>query len=404
MINIDKNIKSHFFDTIILLPIYWTFTGMFLYPNGKKAMVAIVLIAAITSLYKYGINHIKDNLKNNKFIWLLAASSIFAILADSYYGYSTSQLRAFVSLFVYFSILPTQLNSKIELKSLTLTGAATSLIYLLIQMLVYDNYGRTWTINPLPYATFICSIAIMSLYFLLHSNSFKQRALWLIAFITTLLPIFYSQARGLWLALSVAILLLVIKSFINNKKSILLLIPLILVTAIPTYLASDKITQRIEQTISETKQISAANLNTSIGMRLQMWKAALYLSTESPIIGVGDKHIAYKKELAEQGIISSSIIHYSHYHNQFLNELVKYGVIGLLLLLFSIFLPIYYYLKVENQYKRPAIWVLLIFLIASLTDVPFQHAQPITFYFIVMYIALYAAPAPLIKRETSSTF
>jgi len=401
MKNIKINLKNNLLDFIILLPVFWTFTGMFLYPNGKKAIVALILLAAATSLVQYGLRPVKDNLKNNKFLWLLGASSLFAIFADSYYGYSSSQLRAFISLFVYLSILPAQLNAKIELKLLTLMGAATSLIYLLIQMFVYDNYDRAWTINPIPYATFIAAITVISFYFLLKSPTFRERTLWLITFLTILPPLFFSQARGLWLALTIAILLLVIKSISNNKKNILFLMALILITAIPGYFLSEKLTQRFEQTKLEVQKISDGNLETSIGMRLQMWKAALYLSTESPLIGLGDTHIAYKKELTEQGIISPAIIDFSHYHNQFLNELVKYGVVGLALLLLAIYLPIYSLFNVKKHYKWPAILVLLIFIVASLTDVPFQHAQLLTFYFIVMHITLCTEQSSqLTKRET----
>jgi O-antigen ligase len=400
MQNIKINFKNKLFNLVILLPIFWTFTGMFLYPNGKKAIVALILISAITSIFLYGFKNISSNLKYNKLLWLLAAFSVFAIAADFYYGYSSSQLRAFISLYVYLSIFPTQLNSKINLRVLTVLGAATSLIYLLIQMLVYNNYGRMWNINPIPYTTFVASIAIISIYFLLHSNTFKQRTLWLVTFMATLAPLFYSQARGLWLALTIAILLLAIKSVINNKKSIFLLIALLPIIAISSYSMSGKLIQRFERTKIEIHQIMNGNLNTSIGLRLQLWQAAIYLTGDSPIIGLGGSHMERKKELAEQNIISPSIIHFSHYHNQFLNALVKYGVIGLSLLLCSIFLPVYYFFKNDSKYKWPGFLTVLIFVIASLTDVPFQHAQPLIFYFVVMYITFCTdAPTPLTKRE-----
>ncbi|HEY7867531.1 MAG TPA: O-antigen ligase family protein, partial [Psychromonas sp.] len=286
-----------------------------------------------------------------------------------------------------------------NLRLLTVLGAATSLIYLLIQMVVYNNYGRDWNINPIPYTTFVASIAIISIYFLLQSKTFKQRSLWLLTFIATLAPMFFSQVRGLWLALTIAILLLAIKSIINNKKSIFLLIALILILAIPSYSMSGKLIQRFETTKIEMQKISSGNLETSIGLRLQMWKAALYLSTESPLIGLGDTHMERKKELAEQGIISSSIIDFSHYHNQFINDLVKYGIVGLFLLLSTIFLPLYYFFKNDSKYKWPGFLVVLIFVVAALTDVPFQHAQPLTFYFIVMYITFCTNAPPLTKRE-----
>ncbi|MFT5558819.1 MAG: O-antigen ligase, partial [Sphingobacteriales bacterium] len=61
MQTIQINFKNKLFNLVILLPIFWSFTGMFLYPNGKKAIVALILVAAIVSLYQYGVNHIRRN-------------------------------------------------------------------------------------------------------------------------------------------------------------------------------------------------------------------------------------------------------------------------------------------------------------------------------------------------------
>lgn len=397
--NITKNIKSHFFNTIILLPILWSFTGMFLYPNGKKAIVVLILIAAITSFFLYGFKNISNNLKYNKLLWLLAASSAFAIAADFYYGYSSSQLRAFISVFIYLTILPPSITDKINLKFLTIAGAITSLTFTLTQVYIY-HHQRLWDINPIPYATFVATIAILGFYFLLQSENAKQRILWVIVFASTLIPLFYSQTRGLWLALSVAMLTLLLKSLAANKKRGALLIPIAIILTISFSMRFDTVTERIEQTNNEILQIMKGNLNTSIGLRLQLWQTAIYLTGESPIIGLGDKHMERKKELAAHNIISPSILPFPHYHNQFLNALVKYGIVGLSLLLCSIFLPVYYFFKNDSQYKWPGFLVVLIFVVAALTDVPFQHAQTLTLYFFISYITLCAPDAHSTKPST----
>lgn len=377
--------SKNLLDNLILLPLLWSFTGMFLYPDGRKLMVILVLLSAFSSVYSYGIKQVIENIKANKLIWVLGSYCIFAILAKTYYGYSSSLMRALICLFIYLSIFPSSLLSKINFKYLIIIGTITSCLFVMYQTLIL-NQGRMWSINPIPYATFSASLSIVAFYYLLQSKTIKHCLLWLSTFVAAVIPLLYSQSRGLWLALGIVMVIVIIKSLFNHKKSVYLLLPFILAAASAYYISHDKITQRIVQTKIEIEQVMQGNLNTSIGLRLQMWKAAIILSKESVIIGLGDNHKAYKEELAEQKIISSQVIKFTHYHNQFLNELVKYGIIGLALLLFSIILPFYYLNKNNSQYTWPGFLIIGVYIIASLTDVPFQHAQTLIFYFIVMYM------------------
>jgi len=361
---LNKSILEH----IIFFPVLWTFTGMFLYSNGKKMMVVFVLISAIVSFYLYGKSNFINNTKNIKLIWLLGACLLFAAFAKVHYGYSSSLLRGLACLFIFFIALPPFLSKKIELKQLTIIGAISTLIYMIVQVFILNN-GRMWSINPIPYATFSASISALTFYYLLQCKS-------------------VSQSRGLWLALAVVLLVMIVRLFITNKKSIYFIFPLMIVSSLAFVLSGNKIVERIEKTKVEIEKINEGDLTSSIGLRFQMWKAAIILIPESPIIGLGKTNIDYKRKLSEQGVISKGTVNYTHYHNQFLNELVKYGIIGLILLLASISYPFYYLNKNNNNNTWPGIIVISIFILASLTDVPFQHAQTITFYFIFLYLAL----------------
>lgn len=384
MVNFNK---KKILDCIIILPFLWAFTGLFLYPGGKKLIVILILLSAITSIFSYGKNLVWENIKTNKLLWILAACSLFSVIAKTYYGYSSSLMRALICLFILLATFPATLTSKINVKVLIIIGTITSFVYVMFETYIL-GHGRMWSINPIPYATFSASLSIAAFYYLLQSKSWKCCLIWLSTFIAATLPLLYSQSRGLWLALAVTVIVLIIKLLCSNKKSIYLLLPFILASSAAYYVSQDKIIPRIESTKIEVEQIMQGNLNTSIGLRLQMWKAAIILAKESPLIGLGNRHIERKKELVEQKIISSQVIPFTHYHNQFLNELVKYGIIGLLLLLCSIFLPFYYLKKNNNQYTWPGILIIGVYIIASLTDVPFQHAQTLIFYFLLMYLLL----------------
>jgi len=384
MVNFNKN---KLLDCIIILPFLWVFTGLFLYPDGKKLIVILILFSAITSIFSYGKNLVWENIKTNKLLWILAACSLFSVIAKTYYGYSSSLMRALICLFILLATFPATLTSKINVKALIIIGTITSFVYVMFETYVL-GHGRMWSINPIPYATFSASLSIAAFYYLLQSKSWKSCLIWLSTFIAATLPLLYSQSRGLWLALAVTVIVAIIKLLCSNKKSIYLLLPFILASSAAYYISQNKISNRIERTKVEVEQIMQGNLNTSIGLRLQMWEAAFILAKESPLIGLGNRHIERKKELVEQRLISSRIVHFTHYHNQFLSDFIKYGIIGLLLLLFSIFLPFYYLKKNNNQYTWPGILIIGVYIIASLTDVPFQHAQTLIFYFVLMYLLL----------------
>ena len=378
--------KKNILDSVILFPFIWVTTGMFLYPDGKKLMVLFVLMSVITSIYSYGIKMQWLNIKNNKLLWLIGTWLIFALFSKLYHGYGSSVLRVLFTSFLFFASLPPSLViNKINFKTLIIISALTSMVYLILQVFILD-LGRNWTINPIPYATFSTVISIIAFHYLLNYKSKRDCFVWLIIFIIGVIPLLYSQTRGLWLALGILIIFLTLKMLFSGKKSIYLLIPLILALIASYHLGGEKITQRISQTQSEIQQIIDGNMDTSIGQRLQMWKAAIILSQKSPLLGLGDSHAKYKKELVDQHVVSPKIIRYSHYHNQFLNTFVKGGFLGLVILLLSIILPAYYLIRNKNKYTWPGLLIIATYIIASLTDVPFHQAQTLTYYFILIFI------------------
>lgn len=384
----NEVLNKKILDSLILSPIFWAFTGLFLYPGGNKFIVVLVLIATISSLYLYGYKTFINNLRANKWLWLLGTCSLFAVISRLSYGYSSSQLRAILVVLVYLIIFPPILIAKINLKKLTLVGSFVSILFVATQVVIYQN-GRNWDINPIPYATFIASISILSLHFLLETQSKKGIILWLATFMVSLIPLFYSQSRGLWLALTITILLLLIKKICTKKIKISFLIILISTISISIFISSDKIDERINITKVEINAIKNGDLNSSIGIRFQLWEAAIILIKDSPLIGQGNDQKKYLELLANKNLISKSIINYNHFHNQFLDIQVRYGLIGLILFLASIILPSYYLLKSNNEYKWPLLLIINIFIIASLTDVPFNNGSTLTFYLLITYIILF---------------
>ena len=72
----------------------------------------------------------------------------------------------------------------------------------------------------------------------------------------------------------------------------------------------------------------------SASFRLELWKAALYIIKDNILLGSGTQSYAFEMNtLINKGIISSKVAALSGPHNQYLNLLVQYGILGLVSLL-----------------------------------------------------------------------
>ena len=132
-----------------------------------------------------------------------------------------------------------------------------------------------------------------------------------------------------------------------------------------------------------------------------MWKAAVYLIKEKPLLGYGDDHKQAKQLLADQGIITQDAVPFTHYHNEFISDWALDGLTGVMMLLLMLYLPFFLFKKtvqqhasgenftslcragIRNPYIQQSIagvFIVLGYAVASLTDVPFQHAVTISFY------------------------
>lgn len=88
------------------------------------------------------------------------------------------------------------------------------------------------------------------------------------------------------------------------------------------------------------------NGSTSVGARFDMWKSALLMAQEKPILGWGIQGVAEKrKQQYEQKLISKSASRFNHAHNQFFDDLSKRGIVGLLALLAIFLIPLRFFMK-----------------------------------------------------------
>lgn len=382
--------KNSILNFIFALPFLWCVTGVLIYQDAPKDMVYIVIITSILFLIFHNIKSIAHNFTESIICKLILSSLFLMTFTDYVNGYSSTTIRAFsVSLFMYL-FTPQQVMNKLRehLHLIVLLGSVVSFTFVIYEINILNNV-RMWSINPVRYTTLSCIFAILSLVGLISSKDTKIKIIYFISLILSLNILVLGQTRGTILAFMSALLLylfvLICKNGTNiiNKKSIafviLLITPLIIFN-------KETINKRYTQTISEINKINSGNLETSIGLRLQMWKSGLDTISKVPVLGFGDRHFDIKKDQYNNGFISKSAARFHHYHNQFIDSFVKLGVFGFIFNLAAFILPWYIYtLNKSDLNLAIAISSFSVF-IASLTDVPLYHPQSIIVYF--MFISL----------------
>ena len=132
---------------------------------------------------------------------------------------------------------------------------------------------------------------------------------------------------------------------------------------------------------------------TSVGSRIQMWKASWKIFQDNPLVGVGlGGYDKAAREGREGYGVGSPAYWFYHPHNQYLSALSTRGLPGLVMLLCVLLVPVYYVFlnKPDDpaRYSAEAIIIYLIclsYVIFGLSDVPLEGKATIIFY--VVFVA-----------------
>jgi O-antigen ligase len=171
-----------------------------------------------------------------------------------------------------------------------------------------------------------------------------------------------------------------------------------LLFGITSYFLINIIHQRVDEVYSDIVAAWHGNLDTSIGIRLQLWKAALYLFRENPIFGVGlDGYASMMSTLTQSGFITSTAADFGRgeVHNEILANMAKLGIVGLLSILAVYFVPLIIFLrtlKSNSDTKRTAAMMggclVLGFLVFGLSVETFDMKMNAAFYSLTLAVLL----------------
>lgn len=237
----------------------------------------------------------------------------------------------------------------------------------------------------------------ISIYFLSKKEN-KIAFLYFIFSLFGMLASFLSGSRGGWLAF---IFLIIWVLYLNRHYlsfKLVALFSLIMLAGFGLLLisSSSNVLNKIDEAKAEVSSYyGQKDSDTSVGARLELWKAAFLEIKQKPILGWGVKGgIAERKELAAKGEIDPFVSGFGHVHNQILNNFVEQGILGVLGLFLVFFVPFWLFCKelirTQNLEIRLVSCLGIIHIISvvsyGLTQVFFAHNSGNMFYFFVVVL------------------
>jgi len=148
---------------------------------------------------------------------------------------------------------------------------------------------------------------------------------------------------------------------------------------------------RINETVAEILSLFNNELDTSVGIRLQLWKAALIMFESNPVIGVGLNNFDSElSALNKANLVSDVAAKYAHAHNEYLCALATGGIIGFTLTCLLFFVPIAMFKKdyQENVWAKAGFWSICLMSFFALTDCMFDRRMTVIAFALFISICM----------------
>ncbi len=246
--------------------------------------------------------------------------------------------------------------------------------------------------GPIIYGDLAVLLGMFSLLFGLTNRNKFWIGVNLLAAVLAMLAVIYSGSRNAWLA---AIISLAILPFLIGSRTTFwrmssgyiaaLVVIIIMIISTPSSIisrfgiAENEFSRYFQHNSSlNDEQI----YGTSVGVRLEMWRAALLITKNNPLVGVGPGNMGLamnalvEKKMAPQAIYRDPTIRGIHVHNAYFEIMGTQGMVGFIALLLMLFYPLYVFIRNKNYDRRIASLGIIFtsgFMIFSLTEIPFIH-------------------------------
>ncbi|EGR4256907.1 O-antigen ligase family protein [Vibrio cholerae] len=375
-------LESAFF----LSPLAILLMAIFNVPDTKFILSRLIPVVCLYGLIRYEWE-IKDNYNSQLKSFLIfgflvvVVYSIFHVIR----GDEFSLVRTLIASLAYLIFVPWKRINPQMVYFIIAIAAIVCGLNAFYERYVLNIYRVGIATNSIPYALYVSFLVLSCVYLLLNSQSRVLKLLVSIGGVLSLAAIIMTDVRGVILFLPVAIIYLVITTIKPIWKYYVALTLSVTVLSSVFYATfQSDINARIAQTQDEIALIKQGDLSSSIGIRLDLWMHGVEIIAQNPLFGVGDSGL--QASISKMTNPSAAI--QPHLHNQYLDLLARYGIVGTLIILLFCLALIFNVKNSAFEYiGNPLVNSMLMMLIfAGLTDVPLHHTHII--YLLTIFCGL----------------
>ncbi len=189
-------------------------------------------------------------------------------------------------------------------------------------------------------------IAFFGRIVLRHGFSAQRFVLWVIPFGTCLAGVIVTQTRGVWIAVSVGVLAMLVTALMLRRKGkgrawsgrtvALGALAVLVIGGMQLVLFADHIGKRMDKERETIEHVLSGDLDqipyNSTGVRIHTWVAAGHWIAQYPWLGLGKQGSVIAIQQSEQ-LPDRIKRRFGHLHNTYLDLLAQHGIAGLAVLM-----------------------------------------------------------------------
>ena len=350
-----------------------------------------LILLFFLSLYGIYVRKMIFDEFDKKYLFLVLIFIIYLIVNTMIMGSKINEIDNYsrlLFLFPLFILLKNTSVSKIDIILICQICLVIAFSNFLLNHYPSNERYMGTSSSSITYGNIVMTIIIVLLY-----NTFnvkKTQIILLNILIITLGLVVWAETltRGSLAGLTLALIYI---AYINRNKIKLIFLSFIVIIF---FISNSSISERIYSTYENIRSVSRFELmNSTIENRSENQRVAyiLYALTqiqEKPFIGIGASNVSEPMRIYFRSngyLVAQS----DHFHNEYLDVITKFGLIGFILF-FLIFFSIYQQIKKSKFifFRDISMLLLLSQLGFMLFQSQFAHHQAITFFLIFLYYTL----------------
>ena len=332
---------KHIHNLLVSISILWITAGLWLLEDGLKTLTGISIVFLVFTLVITSPRELLLRIKNNNLIiFSLLFTAIVIIIKEYYGGIYGSFMRSCIIFSVLFLCIYSPKTNKFSISLPIIFGAVLNILYVLYVIYIEGRSRPTAMMNPNIYAPLFGCFMIISFYFI---NFKKKNHITIgssILFLLLLLCVILMQSRGVLAASIFSLSILFIYQLTAYKHKLIITLSLISIVIFSGFMNKNRIENLYNKSVYEYHRIIKGDLNTSIGLRIQMLDIGITMISEKPLIGYGNNYKQEKAKVIKENNKNQVINSFSTLHNVYIDTWAKLGILGLIATILLTFLPL----------------------------------------------------------------